>query len=98
MGSSGVVMHGGVVGFLGEARPSVVESSEYGGVVGSIGPWIDSCRDVSLFGVVFCSACCCVVCVCSGWSACDGVGGSGNWHHGHMKGSCSSSIFVLHAW
>ena len=38
MGGSGVVMHGGVVGFLGEARPSVVESSEYGGVVGSVGP------------------------------------------------------------
>ena len=93
----------GVGAFLGEARMSVVESSECSGVVGSFGPWIDSCRDVSLFGVVFCSVCvacgcCCVECICLGWSACDGVGGSGNWHQGHMNGSCSSAIFVLHAW
>ena len=47
----------GVGAFLGEARMSVVESSECSGVVGSFGPWIDSCRDVSWFGVVFCSAC-----------------------------------------
>ena len=36
--------------------------------------------------------------VCLGCSVCDDVGGGGNWHHGHMKGSCSSSIFFLHAW
>ena len=36
----------GVGAFLGEARLSVVESSEYSGVVGSVGPWICSCEDV----------------------------------------------------
>ena len=36
------VVFGGVVGSLGEARPSVVESSECSGVVGSIGPCIYS--------------------------------------------------------
>ena len=42
IGSVCVVL-GGVVGFLGEARPSVVESSECSGVVGSVGPCIYSC-------------------------------------------------------
>ena len=54
--SEGVVI-GGVAVSLGEARPSVVESSECSGVVGSFGPCIYSCGG-DLFGVFgLCSAC-----------------------------------------
>ena len=51
------VVVGGVVGFLGEARPSVVESSECSGVVGSVGPCIYSCGGVSWVVFGLCSAC-----------------------------------------
>ena len=94
---------GGVGGFLGEARLSVVESSKYSGVVGSVGPWICSCEAVSWVVCGFCSAsvisgCSCIVWVCCGWSVSYDVGGGGNWHYGHMKGSSSSSIVFLQAW
>ena len=56
IGSVCVVL-GGVVGSLGEARPSVVESSECSGVVGSVGPCIYSCGGVSWVVFGLCSAC-----------------------------------------
>ena len=93
---------GGVVGFLGEARPSVVESSECSGVVGSVGPCIYSCGGVSWVVSGLCSACVASVCSCIvligwGWSESDDDGA--NWHHGHNKnGSSSGSIIFLHAW
>ena len=100
--SEGVVT-GGIVGSLGEARPSVVESSEYDGVVGSIGawigPWIYSCGGVSwgLFG--FCSTCVVSSCSCNvdgeGWPVSDDDGAC--WHHGHIRnGSSSMPICFLH--
>ena len=76
--SEGVVI-GGIVGSLGEARPSVVESSECSGVVGSFGPCIYSCGD-DLSGVfILCSACAVLVCSCIilvgwGWSESDDDG------------------------
>ena len=102
--SEGVVA-GGIVGPLGEARPSVVESSEYDGVVGSIGawigPWIYSCGGVSwgLFG--FCSTCVVSSCSCNvdgeGWPVSDDDGAC--WHHGHIRnGSSSMPICFLHIW
>ena len=56
IGSGGAVI-GGVVVSLGDARPSVVESSECSGVVGSFGPCIYCCGG-ELSGVFgLCSAC-----------------------------------------
>ena len=42
------------------------------------------------------TGCTCIVWVCCGWSVSDDVGA--NWHHGHIKGSSSSSIVFSHAW
>ena len=73
------VVIGGVVVCLGDARPSVVESSECSGVVGSFGPCIYSCGG-DLFGVFgLCSACAVLDCSCIilggwGWSESDDDG------------------------
>ena len=78
IGSEGAVI-GGVVVRLGGARPSVVESSECSGVVGSFGPCIYSCGG-DLFGVFgLCSACAVLACSCIilggwGWSESDDDG------------------------
>ena len=78
IGSEGAVI-GGVVVRLGGARPSVAESSECRGVVGSFGPCIYSCGG-DLFGVFgLCSACAVLDCSCIilggwGWSESDDDG------------------------
>ena len=59
------VVVGGVVGSLGEARPSVVESSEFSGVVGSVGPCIYSCGGASWVVFGLCSACVASGCSCT---------------------------------
>ena len=59
------VVVGGVVGVLGEARPSIVESSECSEVVGSVGPCIYSCGGVSWVVFGLCSACVASGCSCT---------------------------------